>query len=68
LDVRSGTASSGGIIDDLAWRPLRAYGSKEDLRALVPAAKVRIHAILRMFERMILIQSVETIPEGSDSN
>jgi len=59
LRVRSGHATSGGVLEEMKLRPLRVHGDDELVHRLTAGAHLRIRAALRLRERYLIVQAVE---------
>ena len=65
--VSSGHRSIGGLIDDMTLRPMRVHGPAAVLDNFRAGTHVRLHAIVRLGSRRLLVQSVtqEIEPEAA---
>lgn len=58
LSIFSGHRSNGGLIDDMKFRGMRAYGPEAVLGNFPAGARVQIRAIAMMDTRTLLLRSV----------
>ena len=61
LRLRSSShATSGGVLAEMKLRPLRVHGPEELVHRLMPGAHLRVRGALRLRERYLIVQAVET--------
>jgi hypothetical protein len=63
LSIFSGHRSSGGLIDDMKFRGMRAFGPEAVLANFPAGAQVQIRALAMLDTRTLLLRSV--VPEGT---
>ncbi len=65
LSIFSGHRSSGGLIDDMKFRGMRAFGPEAVLGNFPAGAQVQIRALAMMDTRTLLLRSV--VPGGTQA-
>lgn len=58
LSIFSGHRSSGGLVDDMKFRGMRAYGPEAVLENFPAGARLRLRAIATMDTRTLILRSV----------
>jgi len=60
-------ATSGGLLAEMRRRPVRVTGPEDLVGRLTPGARLRVRALLRMHERYMMLQGVDSRPgQGPD--